>query len=57
MLVTFRWFQQWLKSLELNWVTFEDIFEKVEPALKNIDITNVNDAYEVWEMMTQILNK
>lgn len=41
-----------LKRLELNWVTFEDIFEKVCPDLKDIDITKINDAYKAWNVIS-----
>jgi hypothetical protein len=41
-----------LKSLSLNWVTYEDVFEILYPDLKYLDITKLEDAELIWNKIT-----
>lgn len=45
-----------IDHLNLNWVTFEEIFELVIPEIKGLDITKEKEATIVWENLNRYLN-
>jgi len=45
-----------LDHLNLNWVTFEEIFELVIPEIKGLDITKEKEATIVWKKLNRYLN-
>lgn len=51
-------FEDILSSLELNWITFEDLIEIEFEDEKNLDITDYNQAEKIWRKLREkILNK
>jgi len=52
---TINFIENRIEQLSFNWITFEDIFEKIISFSYKIDITNKESAEEVWEKICPFL--